>query len=74
MPGFQQVTPQDDPEFWDRPADPPPAVETGDYSTIYESHGILYRGNLAILKKTRTFYHYTPDGWVKSSGTEEIDA
>lgn len=67
------MTPQDDPEFWDRPADPPPAYESGDYLGLYEAFGVIYRGNLAIIQKTKTMYHYTADGWVAGPEPEDED-
>lgn len=68
------IDPQDDPYFWDRPADPPPAHETDNYAMLYEAYGVIYRGNLAILKKSKTLYHYTEDGWVAGPGPEETNA
>ncbi len=69
------IDPQDDPEFWDRPAGEPEYLRnargTPDpesyFPLLFRRGHLMYRGNTAINLKTKTIYEYDPETgeWTK---------
>lgn len=72
------MNPKDIPDFWERPASPPPARKIalpGHYAydlMFYEGH-LVFQGDTARNKETGSVYHYTEDGWANTPpGREDL--
>ena len=65
-------SPETDPEFWDRPSEPPPwrgyppDMWEDQYVRIFKAGNLLYRGDTARVGKTGTIYEYADKyGWKR---------